>query len=71
MSTWNLNALYLGFDDPNFTNDVEKFKETVEKALAYSHTIDDNDNYRDVLYNLLKLFEELELVAGKFLRILV
>jgi pepF/M3 family oligoendopeptidase len=65
MSTWNLNALYLGFDDPNFTNDVEKFKETVEKALAYSHTIDDNDNYRDVLYNLLKLFEELELVAGK------
>jgi pepF/M3 family oligoendopeptidase len=65
MSTWNLNALYLGFDDPNFTNDVEKFKVTVEKALAYSHTIDDNDNYRDVLYNLLKLFEELELVAGK------
>lgn len=65
MSTWNLNALYHGFDDPNFTNDVEKFKETVEKALAYSHTIDDNDNYRDVLYNLLKLFEELELVAGK------
>ena len=37
----------------------------MEKALAYSHTIDDNDNYRDVLYNLLKMFEELELVAGK------
>ena len=31
MSTWNLNALYLGFDDPNFTNDVEKFKKLWKK----------------------------------------
>lgn len=65
MSNWNLDALYLGFDDPNFTADIEKFKQTVEKALAYAHTIDDNKNYRDVLYNLLKLTEELELIAGK------
>jgi pepF/M3 family oligoendopeptidase len=60
-----LDALYKGFDDQQFLDDIKKYTEAIKKALAYANTIDDNKNYRDVLYNLLKLTEELGILGSK------
>ncbi len=38
-NNWNLDALYLGFEDPNFKQDLASLKTTLEKLEAYSNDL--------------------------------
>ena len=69
MSNWNLNKLYLGLDDPNFSKDTVLLDELIKKFTVYTEnlTIDDP---KTKLVELIKLQEEINMVAGRLMSFL-
>lgn len=69
MYEWSLDALYKGFDDENFQQDMEALKKVVEQvnALAQSLTV---QNEVDTCGNIIKLSEEQMLLAYKLIEYL-
>ena len=41
--TWNLDPIYLGFDDPAFENDMAAMKDAVDRIVAFAPTLQNAD----------------------------
>ena len=62
--TWNLDPIYLGFDDPAYAADMEAMKGAVERIVAFSQTLEGADPIQG-LRTGIALEEEISALAGK------
>jgi len=61
---WNLDRLYLGFDDPAFLADFEELKELVARLAAAVEKLDQTQPLEG-LKTVIRFQEELTLLSGK------
>lgn len=62
--TWSLDALYTGYDDPQFDADIAKLKESVQAINALPDTLSHDDELNSVT-RILQCEEAFVLLAGK------
>ena len=62
--TWSLDALYTGYDDPQFSADIAKLKESVQAINALPDTLSHDDEGNSVT-NILQSEEAFILLGGK------
>lgn len=63
-TTWNLDPIYTGFDDPCFEQDLSKLKQAAAQFTAFADTLTQAEPL-EALTQGIALEEELELLAGK------
>ncbi len=63
--TWNLDPIYLGFDDPAFSADTEKLQALVQQVTAFAEELKNEGDAREKLRKGIKLEEELSCLASK------
>src|SRR5690554_2843540 len=64
MYTWNLNNLYLGLDDPKFTEDVKKLDVLIDDVNTLAKDFN-QDNVKDKLKAFILKLEELQTLSTK------
>ncbi len=64
--TWNLDPIYLGFDDPAFGQDMEALRNAVDRIAAFTQTLADADP-AEGLRKGIALEEEITDLAEKLL----
>ena len=64
--TWNLDPIYLGFDDPAFGQDMEALRSAVDRIGAFTQTLEDADP-AEALCTGIALEEEITALAEKLL----
>ena len=62
--TWNLDPIYLGFDDPAFENDMAAMKDAVDRIVAFAPTLQNADPVEG-LRTGIALEEEIAALAEK------
>lgn len=62
--TWSLDALYLGYDDPAFVNDLSLLKQVVEEINALPEQLS-HDQEAKSLHLIIEKEEQLSELAGK------
>ncbi|MFU8787168.1 MAG: M3 family oligoendopeptidase, partial [Candidatus Izemoplasmataceae bacterium] len=55
MEKWNLNALYKGYETPEFKADIETLKTRIDEALEFANTLESLDNAKDKLIKYIDL----------------
>ena len=62
--TWNLDPIYLGFDDPAFANDMDAMRNAVQKIVEFAQHLEEGDPAQN-LRTGIALEEEISALAGK------
>lgn len=65
MNTWNLDKLYLSFEDPAFASDLQKFQSIIEEYNHFSSKFVSYDDKINTLTAFIKLNMEFTLLTDK------
>lgn len=65
MNTWNLDKLYLSFEDPAFASDLQKFQSVIEEYNHFSSKFVSYDDKITTLTAFIKLNMEFTLLTDK------
>ena len=61
MKEWSLDILYKGYDDPEFTQDLDKLKNLINEIKEYSKSLTRDDEVK-TLCTMMDLLERLQLL---------
>ena len=61
MKEWSLDILYKGYDDPEFTQDLDKLTNLINEIKEYSKSLTRDDEVK-TLCTMMDLLERLQLL---------